>query len=65
MAFGSGIAGSGLRRRIEHARQLLQDTDLGVSEVAQKVGFKDDTALSRHMRRLVGVTAREFRRTCR
>jgi AraC family transcriptional regulator len=50
------------RRRIEYAQQLLLDTDLAVSEVAAKVGLKNNTMLSRHMRKLVGVTPLEFRR---
>jgi AraC family transcriptional regulator len=50
------------RRRIDYARQLLQDTRLDVSDVAEKVGLKHPTLLARHMRKFVGVTPREFRR---
>lgn len=51
------------RRRVEFARQLLRDTNLDVSEIAEKVGLKSVTMLSRHMRKLVGVTPLEFRRS--
>ncbi|MGA7808381.1 helix-turn-helix domain-containing protein [Bradyrhizobium sp.] len=50
------------RRRIDLARQLLQDTSLGINEIAEKVGLKTATMLSRHMRKLVGVTPSQFRR---
>lgn len=49
-----------LRRRIERARQLLQAGQLTVAEVAQAVGFADQSHLSRHLQRAFGLTAREL-----
>jgi AraC family transcriptional regulator len=50
------------RRRIEYAKQLLRDTDLGMSEIASKVGLKNSTMLARHVRKFVGVTPLSLRR---
>jgi AraC family transcriptional regulator len=41
------------RRRMEYARQLLQGTGPEVNEIAEKVGLKNNTMLSPHMRKLV------------
>lgn len=42
--------------RVEQARQLLLQGDLTISEVAAMVGFCDQSHLTRHMKRLYGVT---------
>jgi AraC family transcriptional regulator len=50
-----------IARRIERARQLLQaGTDLSLAEVAARAGFSDQSQFSRHFKRLVGVTPRQF-----
>jgi AraC family transcriptional regulator len=49
-------------RRVERARYLLQaGTDLSLAEVALLVGFSDQSQLSHHFKRLVGVTPGQFR----
>jgi AraC family transcriptional regulator len=49
-------------RRVERARQLLQaGTDLSLAEVAVHVGFSDQSQLSHHFKRVVGVTPGQFR----
>jgi AraC family transcriptional regulator len=49
-------------RRVERARQLLQaGTGLSLAEVALRVGFSDQSQLSHHFKRLVGVTPGQFR----
>jgi AraC family transcriptional regulator len=49
-------------RRVERARQLLQaGKDLSLAEVALHVGFSDQSQLSHHFKRLVGVTPGQFR----
>jgi AraC family transcriptional regulator len=49
-------------RRVERAKQLLQSGgDLSLSEVATLAGFRDQSQLSRHFKRHLGVTPRQFR----
>jgi AraC family transcriptional regulator len=51
-----------IARRVERARQFLQgDGDLPLAQVASRVGFSDQSQLSRHFKRLVGVTPGRFR----
>jgi AraC family transcriptional regulator len=53
-------------RRVERAKQLLQaGTDLSLAEVAAHAGFSDQSQLSYHFKRLVGVTPRQFRMSAR
>jgi AraC family transcriptional regulator len=53
-------------RRVERARQLLQaGTDLSLAEVAACAGFSDQSQLTHHFKRLVGVTPGQFRRSAR
>jgi AraC family transcriptional regulator len=55
-----------IARRVERAQQLLRgDGDLGLAEVALRVGFSDQSQLSFHFRRIVGVTPRQFRISAR
>jgi AraC-like DNA-binding protein/PAS domain-containing protein len=44
-----------LRRRLEHVEQMLRETQLPLSQIAQAVGFSDQSHLARHFRRLTGV----------
>lgn len=48
-----------LLRRVERARALLLD-GLPVTETARRVGFWDQSHLSRHFKRCHGVTPRRF-----
>lgn len=48
--------------RIENARDLLVNTRLPVSEVALRAGFYNQSHLSRHLRRLLGITPAALRR---
>jgi AraC family transcriptional regulator len=53
-------------RRVERAKHLLQTGgDLSLAEVAALAGFSDQSQLSRHFKRLVGVTPRQFRTASR
>jgi AraC family transcriptional regulator len=50
-----------IQRRIDRAKHLLQaGTDLSLAEVAARAGFSDQSQFSRHFKRLVGVTPRQF-----
>jgi AraC family transcriptional regulator, transcriptional activator FtrA len=50
-------------QRVAHARQLLEETRLGVDEVARRCGFGTAALLRHHFRRAVGVTPTAYRRS--
>jgi AraC family transcriptional regulator len=53
-------------RRVERAKQLLQaGIDLSLPDVAAHAGFSDQGQLSRHFKRLVGVTPGQFQTPAR
>ena len=45
-----------VQRRVEHAQQLLRNTDLPLSEIAIDAGFTDQSHLARHFRTIIGVS---------
>lgn len=47
--------------RLNKARMLLETSKLTVEQVAERVGYVDTTALRRLMRKVIGVTPRQFR----
>ena len=49
-------------RRIERAKQMLATGKFTIGEVACRAGFADQSHLTRHFKRLLGVTPREFTR---
>jgi AraC family transcriptional regulator len=49
-------------RRIEHAKKLIQETDLAISEIALRSGFSSQSHFTTSFRRLAGVTPRSFRK---
>ncbi|RAM48560.1 MAG: AraC family transcriptional regulator [Hapalosiphonaceae cyanobacterium JJU2] len=48
-------------RRIELAKQLLQQSDFSIADVALLCGFAHQSHLSRHFQRLVGMSPKKFR----
>ena len=50
--------------RIEHAKRLLL-AGVGIADVSQRIGFSDQSHLTRHFKRLVGVTPGAFARAAR
>lgn len=52
-----------MRARVDRARELLQETDLGVEEIAASVGLGTGANLRQHFRRVLGTTPTEYRRT--
>lgn len=48
-------------RRMERAQELLLNTGIRVSEVAQQVGFGDEAYFSRRFRQVIGVSPMAFR----
>ena len=51
--------------RLERARWLLQNTDLGVTEVGLECGFQDSAHFARVVRKSLGVSPRELRASVR
>ena len=49
-------------QRVSYARRMLEETDLDVDRIAERVGFGNATLLRHHFRRVVGVTPSDFRR---
>ena len=54
-----------LQQRTEHARLLLETTDLTVDQVARHSGFGTTAALRQHFHHRVGVAPTAYRRTFR
>ncbi|MGV0645456.1 GlxA family transcriptional regulator [Mycolicibacterium sp. XJ879] len=50
-----------VRMRVDHARRLLEATDLPVHRVAEESGFGSEAALRHHFGRLVGVPPQKYR----
>jgi transcriptional regulator GlxA family with amidase domain len=50
-------------QRVLHARNLLEQTDLGIESVATRSGFGTAALLRHHFRRVVGVAPADYRRT--
>jgi Transcriptional regulator containing an amidase domain and an AraC-type DNA-binding HTH domain len=50
-------------QRVMRAQGLLEDTDLGVDEVAERSGFGGAALLRHHFRKVVGVAPADYRRT--
>lgn len=49
-----------LQCRIEKAKLLLQHSELGIAEIANQVGFCDQSHFTRCFKRTVGVTPKQF-----
>jgi AraC family transcriptional activator FtrA len=50
-------------QRVLHARRLLEETDLGIDDIAQSSGFGTAALLRHHFHRVVGVAPNDYRRT--
>jgi AraC family transcriptional regulator len=49
-----------LQRRIEEAKYLLQHSELSLAAIASKVGFCDQSHLTRYFKRIVGLTPKQL-----
>jgi transcriptional regulator GlxA family with amidase domain len=50
-----------LRQRLDHARSLLETTELGIESVAERSGFGSAVSLRRHFRDELGTSPRRHR----
>lgn len=53
------------RQRVEHARHLLESTELSIDQVADRAGFGTAVSLRQHLRATVGTAPLAYRRTFR
>jgi transcriptional regulator GlxA family with amidase domain len=53
------------QQRVEHARRLLETTDLPVPQVAERAGFGTAVSLRQHLQTAIGVSPGAYRRTFR
>lgn len=51
-----------IQQRVNRAKQLLLHGELSVAEVAYQVGFANPSHLSRHFRRIMGVSPKQLQR---
>ncbi|MEV1286883.1 DJ-1/PfpI family protein [Micromonospora sp. NPDC049679] len=54
-----------LRQRTDHARLLLETTDLGVDQIARQAGFGTAASLRQQLHSAIGVAPTTYRRTFR
>lgn len=47
--------------RIEKAKEMLKDPALRIGDIAEKVGFSDMAHFSRVFKKVVGISANEYR----
>jgi AraC-like DNA-binding protein len=59
--FGCTLHGYQLARRIEHAQQLLDSTDMPVARIAERLGFSDAQHFNKQFRRLLSASPTSFR----
>jgi transcriptional regulator GlxA family with amidase domain len=50
-------------QRVLHARTLLEQTNMGIEQIAAESGFGTAALLRHHFRRVVGVPPQDYRRT--
>jgi transcriptional regulator GlxA family with amidase domain len=50
-------------QRVEHARELLERTDLSIGQVATRAGFGSAASLRQHLHAAIGVTPTAYRTT--
>jgi YesN/AraC family two-component response regulator len=50
-----------IRQRVEKAKNLLENRDLSISDIALQCGFASHSHLDRHFHKLVGITPKAYR----
>ena len=54
-----------LQCRVRRAQQLLTSTQMSLAEIADTVGFSNQSHCIHYFREIVGVTPSDYRRCCR
>ncbi len=54
-----------IQQRVHRARQLLEETDLGIDRIAADSGFGTAASLRQHLHAAIGVSPVSYRRTFR
>jgi AraC family transcriptional regulator len=62
--FGETPVEYAIRARMEHARYLIGNSELSITEVAGAVGYDSRSAFCRSFRQIYGMSASEARRRC-
>ncbi|MEV1178496.1 helix-turn-helix domain-containing protein, partial [Nonomuraea sp. NPDC049784] len=52
-----------IRQRVEHARHLLESSDLAIDQIADQSGFGAPSSFRQHFRAIIGVSPATYRRT--
>ena len=60
---GCGLAEYIRKQRIEHAKRMLSETDMPITDIAFATGFADYNHFSRIFKKNTGISAREYRKT--
>ncbi len=50
-------------RRVDRARELLEESDLSIDAIATRTGFGTATSMRQHMNEALGVSPSAYRRT--
>ena len=58
---GKSFSGILNQKRIEEAKELLKDPFYRIGDIAQETGFMDIAHFSRVFKKMVGVSANEYR----
>ena len=48
--------------RIERAKELLISKEMNIAQIAQQVGFSNQSHLNLHFKRLIGITPKQFKK---
>ena len=59
--FGCSVGEHVRRQRVNAAREMLEDPELSLTQIASDVGFADQSHLTRTFKRLTGVTPGQYR----
>lgn len=60
--FGLSFRNSLIQLRIEHAKSLLRDNNITITEVAQRCGYTNDVHFYRQFKKTTGVTPNGYRK---
>lgn len=63
-AYGQSVMDYVTSLRINHAKQLLRETDMRLRDIAKTVGYSDEFYFSRKFKKKVGVSPSAFDRAC-